>query len=129
MLPFKIACIVHGRFHAFDLARELIRLGHDVTLFTNYPPFVAARFGIPKHKVRSYLAHGLFSRLGWRLLPRKLHPRLERIANSAFSRWAARKVLVSKWDIVIAFSGVAEDTFKGLIGRTELRVLQRASVI
>lgn len=32
----KIALVVHGRFHAFDFARELSR-NHDVTIFTNYP--------------------------------------------------------------------------------------------
>lgn len=127
MLPFKIALIVHGRFHAFDLARELIKLGHDVTVFTNYPSFVTARFGVPKHKVQSFLAHGVLSRLGRWLLPRRMHHRLEQAGNSAFARWAARRVLSANWDVVIAFSGVAEDTFKGLVGRPELRVLQRGS--
>jgi glycosyltransferase involved in cell wall biosynthesis len=127
MLPFKIACIVHGRFHAFDLTRELTKLGHDVTLFTNYPPSVAARFGIPKQKVRSFLAHGILSRAGWRVLPRALHHRFEQASNTAFSRWAARSVLGANWDVVIAFSGVAEDTFRGLENRPELRMLVRGS--
>src|ERR1700722_12337470 len=113
MLPFKIAVIVHGRFHAFDLARELIKLGHDVTLFTNYPAYVVERFGIPKKKVHSFLAHGVLSRLAWKFAPPRLHPRLEQATNSAFSRWASRRVLGVNWDVVIAFSGVAEDTFKG----------------
>ena len=39
----KIAMVVHGRFHAFNVAPELLRLGHDLTLFTNYPASVAAR--------------------------------------------------------------------------------------
>jgi UDP:flavonoid glycosyltransferase YjiC (YdhE family) len=33
-MKLKIAIVVHGRFHAFDLARALLRRGHDVTLFT-----------------------------------------------------------------------------------------------
>ena len=32
----KIDLVVHGRFHAFDLARALINLGHDVLVYTNY---------------------------------------------------------------------------------------------
>jgi glycosyltransferase involved in cell wall biosynthesis len=110
--------IVQGRIYGFDLAREFIKQGHDVTLFTNYPPFIAARFGIPKERVRAFLAHGIWTRLGWKFLPKTMHPRLERISNAAFGRWAARKVLREEWDVVLAFSGVAEET---------LRVLHRAS--
>src|SRR5262249_29481624 len=65
----RIAVVVHGRFHAFDLARELLALGHDVTLFTNYPRRVAERFGIPGHRVRSYLVHGVLTRIFHRTLP------------------------------------------------------------
>src|SRR6266481_1069713 len=107
-VPLKIAVIVQGRIYGFDLAREFIKQGHDVTLFTNYPSFIAARFGIPKERVRTFLAHGIWTRLGWRFLPKRMHPRLERISNAAFGRWAARKVLRHKWDVVLAFSGVAE---------------------
>lgn len=123
----KIAIVVHGRFYVFDLAREFVKQGHDVTLFTNYPPFIAARFGIPKKQVRSFLAHGICTRLGWRFLPKRMHPRLERIANAAFGRWAARRVVRDQWDVVLAFSGVAEETFRSLAGRRDLRVLHRAS--
>ena len=30
----KIAIVVQGRFHAFDLANALLNRGHDVTVFT-----------------------------------------------------------------------------------------------
>ncbi len=41
--PLKIAIVVQGRFYAFDLAREMVRQGHLVTLVTNYPAFITAR--------------------------------------------------------------------------------------
>ena len=31
----KIAIVVQGRFHAFDLAQALVGRGHDVTVFTS----------------------------------------------------------------------------------------------
>jgi hypothetical protein len=34
LIQTKIATVVHGRFQLFDLARALLRRGHDVTLFT-----------------------------------------------------------------------------------------------
>jgi hypothetical protein len=54
----KIALVVHGRFYSFDLARELIRMGADVTVFTNYPKTIAKRFGLPPKAVRPFLLHG-----------------------------------------------------------------------
>jgi glycosyltransferase involved in cell wall biosynthesis len=126
-MALRIAVVVHGRFHAFDLTRELLRLGHDVALFTNYPRFVARRFGIPPQQVRSFLAHGVGSRLAWRLLPGGLGGNVERVANLAFGRWAARRVAQQDWDAVIAFSGVAEEVFRTLNGKPTFKVLQRGS--
>jgi glycosyltransferase involved in cell wall biosynthesis len=126
-LRLKICIAVHGRFHAFDLARELIRCGHDVTLFTNYPAFAAARFGIPRDSVRSYSAHGIATRIASRLVSSRFDGWLEKIANQAFGRWAASCILAEDWDVVIAFSGIAEEVFVGLAGRSTLRVLQRGS--
>jgi glycosyltransferase involved in cell wall biosynthesis len=125
-MALKIAILVHGRFHAFDLARELLRRGHDVTLFTNYPHFAVRRFGVPPERVRSYRAHGLGSRLLGRLFPGGLGGRVEQLTNSVFGRWAARQVARSSWDVVVAFSGIAEPAFAALGGRA-LRVLQRGS--
>ncbi len=123
----RIAIVVHGRFHAFDLARELLHLGQDVVLFTNYPAFVAARFGIPSRRVHSFLAHGIASRLAWKIFPGGLNGTVEKFFNTVFSRWAARQVVADRWDAVIAFSGVAEETFQAIAGRDIVRVLQRGS--
>lgn len=43
---YRIAIVVQGRFHMFDLARELAKLGHDVTVFTNYPHLIAKKFAL-----------------------------------------------------------------------------------
>ncbi len=123
----KIAIVVHGRFHAFDLARELLGRGHDVTLFTNYPRKVAKRFGIPGDRVHTFLAHGYLARILFRLAPGRTLGLVERIGNTVFGRWAADQVLQNDWDVVIAFSGIAEDLFLGLIGKPTLKVLQRGS--
>ena len=49
----KITIVVGGRWHAFDLARELQNAGHLYRLITNYPYWFARRWGIPKQKVVS----------------------------------------------------------------------------
>jgi glycosyltransferase involved in cell wall biosynthesis len=123
----RIAIVVHGRFHGFDLARELIRRGHDVTLFTNYPAFIAARFGIPPGSVRSFVTHGVLSRAAWKLFPGGLGGALERCANSAFGRWAAQQVRRQPWDVVHCFSGVAEETFVAIRDTPTARIVVRGS--
>jgi colanic acid/amylovoran biosynthesis glycosyltransferase len=55
----KIGIGVHGRFHAFELARALIEAGQDVTVFTNYPAFIAERFGVPRQRVVGHAIHGV----------------------------------------------------------------------
>jgi glycosyltransferase involved in cell wall biosynthesis len=123
----RIAIVVHGRFHAFDLARELIRRGQDVRLLTNYPKLVAARFGVPADRVRSYLPHGILSRVSYRLLSARLYGRLEPALHAGFGRWAARQLAGEPWDAVIVFSGVAEEVFTSFQGTQTLRVLRRGS--
>lgn len=98
----KIAIVVHGRFHAFDLARESIHRGHDVTLFTSCPAFWAQRFGVPRKNVRSLAVHGLLNRgVGngpW-----------EPFFNRWFGQWAARETARGKWDFIHSWSGVSEE--------------------
>ena len=83
-----------GRFHAFDLARELIRQGVEVTLLTNYPKYVAERFGIPREHVLNCVSHGVFSRLIERVAGTGQQAIFEPLLHHWFSRWAARPTVV-----------------------------------
>ena len=49
----KVTIVVGGRWHAFDLARELEKEGHLHRLITNYPTWFVKRWGIPGEKVVS----------------------------------------------------------------------------
>jgi len=107
----KIAIVVHGRFHGFDLARELLRLGHDVTLFTNYPRWAVERFDVPGERVQGFWAHGVLSRASVKL------PNQTRFASAGeaflhrlFGRWASAGLSRESWDVVHIWSGVAEET-------------------
>jgi glycosyltransferase involved in cell wall biosynthesis len=123
----KIAIVVHGRFHAFDLARELIVLGHDVYVLTNYPKRLAQRFGIPRERIRTTVLHGVVSRamnLIGRLFDR---PILEPMLHSWFSLWAAAVVTRSGCDVVHSFSGVSEELFISILNENIVRTLVRGS--
>ena len=49
----RITIVVGGRWHAFDLARELNTQGHLYRLITNYPRWFVRRWGIPAEKIIS----------------------------------------------------------------------------
>jgi glycosyltransferase involved in cell wall biosynthesis len=105
----KVAIVVQGRFHAFDLALALRRRGAEVTVFTNYPAWAAARFGLERSMVRSLWQHGVavrvLARVPWLMRWRWVESALHRW----FGRWAARAVLKERWDVIHCWSGVSEE--------------------
>jgi len=108
----RIAILVHGRFYAFDLARELIARNHDVTVFTNYPVWAAKRFGLPGEKVVSFWPHGVLTRAIGRLSSTKLAESASPALHQMFGKWAAKQVQAGGWDVVQAFSGIGEEALR-----------------
>ncbi len=123
----KIAIVVHGRFHAFDLARELLKRGHEVTLFTNYPKWAVETFGIPKKHVRSFWIHGILSRLFELLHKTMFFPFPEAQLHTLFGRWTARQIRAERWDVVHCWSGISEESRKDKMRGGELKLLMRGS--
>jgi glycosyltransferase involved in cell wall biosynthesis len=125
-MKLKVALVVHGRFHAFDLGRELLRQGIDLTLLTNYPKSVVEKFGLPRGCVVNCVAHGIASRVAHRLTggrSKLFEPALHRW----FSRWAARAMVSRKADVVHSFSGVSEELFERVSHFCGLKSLVRGS--
>ncbi len=125
-MGLKIAIAVHGRFHGFDIARELLHRGHNVKLLTNYPGWAVKRFGIPRENVRSLWPHGAISRLGLRLHEGGLCQYPEQSLHEWFGRWVASEILRESWDVVVCWSGIGEETFRDLPKGT-LRICMRGS--
>lgn len=123
----RIAIGVHGRFHAFDLARALLERGHEVTVFTNYPRWAATRFGLPPASVRSFWLHGIAARacLRFRARSRALYP--EGPLHRTFGRWLAKRLARERWDVAHLFSGVAEEALLALSSAANERLLLRGS--
>ena len=120
----KIALVVHGRFHAFDLARALLSRGHDVTLFTNYPAWAVARFGTPAPEVRTFSTHGALSRACARL---NLGSSTEPWLHTMFGRWAARELERERWDVIHCWSGVSAELLASPRNREARTMLMRGS--
>ena len=124
----KIAIVVHGRFHAFDLARELIGLGHEVLLLTNYPKRWPEKFGVPPKNVRSLVAHGILSRAALALGKAAGNEKLwEPFLHQWFGRWAAREIERNPVDASHCFSGVAEELLSDQAAKQKIRSLVRGS--
>jgi glycosyltransferase involved in cell wall biosynthesis len=126
-MKLKIAIVVQGRFHAFDLSLALLRRGHDVTVFTNYPKWAVKRFGFPAENVRSFWLHGVTTRIASKLQNRKLIPDCEERLHTMFGRGVASELVKEHWDVVHPWSGVAEEILQALEGKPTLRVLMRGS--
>jgi glycosyltransferase involved in cell wall biosynthesis len=118
----KIAIIVQGRFHAFDLARALSERGHQVTLLTNYPLWAARRFGIGDAEVRSFWPHGVASRVAGHL-----GLNAEPLLHSAFGRWAAKEIGRESWDVIHCWSGVSLELLREFGSSRGTTALMRGS--
>src|SRR5260370_27264184 len=123
----KIAIVVHGRFHAFDLARALLGRGHDVTVLTNYPKWAVRRFGIPETQVRSFWEHGIAARVANRVhdLTHALDP--DPVLSPLFGRWAARQLKRESWDVIHSWSGVSEEILNTPGIQAGLKTMMRGS--
>jgi glycosyltransferase involved in cell wall biosynthesis len=101
----------------------LLAGGHDVTVFTNYPAWAVARFGVPPARVRSFTTHGILTRT----VPSALSGLAESSLHSLFGRWAAREVDKESWDIIHCWSGVSEELLTSAHPRKALTLLMRGS--
>ncbi len=123
----KIAVVVPGRFHAFDLVRALLKRGHEVVLFTNYPAWAVERFALPASCVRSFLFHGILSRIVLKICNLFLLPYPDCLLNPLFGRWASSRLTKEKWDVVHLWSGLAEESLSNPKLRAKVKLLMRGS--
>ena len=108
----RIAIVVHGRFHAFDLLKALsARPDVDVQLLTNYRAGECARFGIAPALVSSFFAHRLLQGFLNRAAPWFFPRWMERYLCQSFSTWAANRLArqANRPHLIRVFSGVAEE--------------------
>lgn len=121
----KVTVSVAGRFHGFNLAAELERLGALDRLLTTYPAFTTSAYGIPKARVRSFTVKEVVERLH-RKLPKQLQsPRVEPQLREWYDLWSSRNV--GKSDVCTAWSGSALHTHIAARRTGALTVLERGS--
>ena len=121
----QITIVVHGRWHAFDLARELDKLGALHRLITNYPKSHTRRWDIPDGKVVSLPISAGLTKVAGKLGGESLAMRQQFRINDLFARQAARHL--GNPDLVHAWSGAAEPSLRAAQTRGIPTVLERSS--
>ncbi|MEH2143417.1 glycosyltransferase family 4 protein [Nostoc sp.] len=97
----KISIVVGGRWHAFDLARELYSAGVLHRLITNYPKYKTRKWGIPDDKVVSLPLTLLLGKAMYQIGKEKLVMKSQALLHNLFAKAASRylegSTLVHGW--------------------------------
>lgn len=103
----KITVSVGGRFHAFDLAKELQAKGYLHQLVTSYPIFETKKYGIDRKYIKSVASKEIIERINRKYL--KLIPNI--YICDWYDHLTAYKINL-KSDVYIIWSGFALNTIR-----------------
>lgn len=120
----SVAVAVVGRFHAFDLARQLQNRGMLAQLLTTYPRFVARRWGIPTENLRQEMFLELIRRYGNKIPG--LNPlAIDRFVHASHARNARR--IPKSANVFIGWSGSSLEAIIAAKKRGVVTILERGS--
>jgi len=123
--PMRITLVVGGRWHAFDLARELHQHGHLHRLITNYPRWFVRRWGIPPERVVSLPFTFVVVRAIYRFGGESLMMRLQWWVHRWFATRAAKHLQGSQ--VIHGWSQWSEPSLNWAVARQVPTVLERSS--
>jgi len=101
---------LQGRFHGFDLARELHAQGLLQRLWASQPVSRVAQWGVPRDKIRATMRYDALQRAATLLRVERRIPNLFRFVYDQFDRAIARRIEPA--DLVVAWSGMALHTHR-----------------
>ncbi len=119
----KVSIAVHGRFHAFDLARELATSGASVSLATTYPAMIARRW-LPQTVILRTAPSLELLRRATASLP--LFPSTDFWITSRFGLFAARHLPATS-DVFVGWSGASLEAIEVARARGIPVVIERGS--
>ena len=121
----KVTIVVGGRWHAFDLAKELNLKGCLYRIITNYPSWYVQKWGIPKENIISLPATFYLVKAIYWLGGEKLMMRCQWIIHSWFAQAAAKHLEGSQ--LIHAWSSWAEPSMRWANKHAIPSVLERSS--
>lgn len=123
----QVAISVWGRFHAFDLARELQQLGHLSALITSYPKFATKRYGVEPGKIRARPIGEAICRAGRRVLSAGATAPTDLLGKRLFESSARRALRKVDADVFVGWSGTSLSLLRDAKARGMVTVLERGS--
>lgn len=123
----KIALSTVGKFHTFDLARELHARGALSGIFTGYPRFKLRNEGLPQELIHTFpWVLGSYMAFPWKHhLSRSVVDQWEHITAITFGTWVARNL--PECDLYVGLSGSALPAGKKAQARGARYVCDRGS--
>ncbi|MBF0289935.1 MAG: glycosyltransferase family 4 protein [SAR324 cluster bacterium] len=121
----KVSIVVGGRWHAFDLARELLGEGVLHRLITPYPKFKTRQWGIPDEKVVSLPIKLLLEKIIYKMGGELLSMQSQAFLHQLFALKAARHLEGST--LVHGWSGFSEPSLRWAKERGLPFILERSS--
>lgn len=101
----KIALSTPGKFHTFDLARELHSRGVLEAVFTGYPSFKLKNENVPQGMIRTFpWLQSSYMAFPWKQhLPRSFIQQWEHLTATTFGNWVAKSL--PECDVYVGLSG------------------------
>jgi glycosyltransferase involved in cell wall biosynthesis len=122
----QVTISVNGRFHAFDIARQLIKRGYFKKIITSYPYSEVRKYGIPKSATKSIIITEILKR-GYNRLPRRLRALGEPqfFICELFDKMASKRLPAS--DIFIGWSSNSLHSLRVAKREGAITLLERGS--
>lgn len=122
----RVSISVGGRFHAFDLALQLLKKGFLGQLITSYPKLYTKRYGIPPEPVCSVIGKEVMKR-GWDRVPASIRSlwNPDFFINTYFDRRAAKKL--TSCDVFVGWANQSSRTLQKAKSFGAVTVLERGS--
>jgi alpha-maltose-1-phosphate synthase len=101
----RIALSTPGKFHTFDLARELYARDALAAVFTGYPSFKLKNENVPQEMIRTFpWLQSAYMAFPWKQhLPHSAIQQWEYLAATTFGNWVAKSL--PECDIYVGLSG------------------------
>jgi glycosyltransferase involved in cell wall biosynthesis len=122
----KVIISVGGRFHAFNLAQQLLKRDALKFIITSYPKFITKKLDLPDNKVKSVIIKEILERSYYKLpefLKNLYNPQF--FITEIFDKLASRKL--EKADIFVGWSSFSLHTLRKAKNMGMITILDHGS--
>ena len=123
----KVTIIVGGKFHAFNLAKELNDNGFLKEIITSYPSYSINKYKINKHKVKSIIFKEILLKILNKIPFVKDNFDIDYFLCNYFSLKGAKIISFKNLNIIIGWSSFSKETFIKAKKFNCIKILERGS--